>query len=399
MPKGMIAAVIAVLLSVLPSPAGDLSAAGRPEEAEIPAGVCRCLAVGMDEFVTEETTAPCSANNAETMAALLADFLPEGTRVARRVNGPGSAAELEEVLFEAFGEATEEDVSLLYVSTHGAAWEDGGEIRAGLVISDGAREEILDPGTLRAWMDRIPGRKVLILDCCHAGAVAESFRAPEWRVIAGCAAEEESWFWAAGEATGMGYFTAALESALRASARERIDPDGDGAVSLAELERRIREIYGVSEAVFLPSGDGSALFTLPGARAAAERILDLRFDPPETEDGQVTLSFHFRTETAVRMEYRLVPGDGDGWDFSGAARLADTERAGRRRGTLSPGEKDRTVRVSAERLGERGKALLQIVSFRGVYGQVPVVEGTAVIRADGPGDGSARDEEETNGED
>ena len=64
-------------------------------EPEPPAAEFRCLAVGMDRFVNEENTAPCSANNAETMAGLFGDCLPEGTKIIRRVNGPAGRAEME----------------------------------------------------------------------------------------------------------------------------------------------------------------------------------------------------------------------------------------------------------------------------------------------------------------
>ena len=202
-------------------------------------------------------------------------------------------------------------------------------------------------------------------------------------MIAGCGPEEDCYFWAAEEVTGMGYFTSALENALRTSRREEIDPDGDGAVSLRELAGRMREIYGVSHAVFLPEEDEKSLFRLPEERMESERFQDLRFDPVTETDGQIELSFHFRTETAVRMEYRLVPMGEDAWDFAKAARLPDQERIGQKRGFLSAGEKNRTIRVSREKIGDSGRALLQIVSFRGLYGQVPVPECTVVIGENG----------------
>ena len=374
MGRSWISALLAALWALLSLiPASPI----HPAAAE-PAAEYRCLAVGMDAFVNEENTAPCSANNAEIMGALFSECLPEGTRVTRRVNGPGSRAGMEELIREAFRDAGEEDTSCLYLSTHGVTWEEDGLRKTALILSDGEREEALEPGTLREWMDRIPGKKVLILDCCHAGAVAEAFRGEEWRVLASCTAEEDSYFWAAEEETGMGYFTSALENALRASAREQSDPDGDGAVSLKELAGRVREIYHVSGAVFLPEDDTEALFFLPEERAE-DRILDLRFDPM-TEDGEsVTIRFCFRTETAVKMEYRLVPMGENGWDFGRAVRLPDREREGQKRGVVSPGEKKRSIRVSRERLGAGGKALLQIVSFRGVYRQVPVPEATWTV--------------------
>ncbi len=368
---------IAVLTAVLT--AFSFRLPYMPAAPESPAAEYRCLAVGIDRFVHEEDTTPCSANNAEGIAGLFGDCLPEGTRISRRVNGPGTAAEMEALILDAFRGAGEKDTSYLYLSTHGVTWEEDGKEKTALILSDGEREEALDPQTLREMMDRIPGKKVLILDCCHAGAAAESFAGPEWRVLAGCRADEDCYFWAAGEVTGTGYFTSAIENALRAAGRDQIDPDGNGEVSLSELAARIREIYGTSSAVFMPEEEGSYLFS-PPEEQADERILGLRFDPETEAEGQIALQFHFRTETAVRIEYRLIPPGENGWDFSRAARLPDRERSGQKRGVLSPGDKDRTIRVSRERLGGAGRALLQIVSFRGLYGQVPIPEATRVIR-------------------
>ncbi len=316
------------------------------------------------------------------MAALFGDCLPEGTRITRRVNGPGTAEELEELIRNAFRGAGEADTSYLYLSTHGIVWTgETGETGTALILSDGEREEALDPRVLRSWLDRVPGKKVLILDCCHAGAAAAYFSGAEYRVLAGCGPEEDCYFWAAGEDTGMGYFTSALENALRTAARNDIDPDSSGRVSLRELEARIREIYGVSRAVFLAEDSGEDLFLLPEERKETERIQDLAFGDITEADGQISIAFHFRTETAVKIEYRLISMGEDGWDFSGAVRLPDRERQGLKRGVVSPGEKDRSVRIGRDRLGEAGCALLQIVSFRGIYGQVPVPECTFPVTA------------------
>ena len=199
MGKGWILTLLAAL-TVFSSPARDLPA----PSPEAPAMEYRCLAVGIDRFVNEETTTPCSANNAETIAGLFRDCLPKGTKVTRRVNGPGSAEEMEDLIRVAFRGAGEKDTSFLYLSTHGVAWTEENQEKAVLILSDGEREEALAPDTLRRMMDEVPGKKVLILDCCHAGAIAESFRGPEWRVLAGCLAEEDCYFWAAGEVTGTG---------------------------------------------------------------------------------------------------------------------------------------------------------------------------------------------------
>ena len=353
MGKNLLAALWAMLMGFLP-----LFPAAAPLGAQ---RETRCLAVGMDLFVTEEDTAPCSAGNAEIMAELMRDFLPEGTRVQTRLNGPGSAGELEQALSDAFAGAGPEDTSWLFLSTHGITWEEEAALRMGLVLSDGEREEILAPERLREMLDRIPGKKVLILDCCHAGAAREALAGADYYLIAGCGAEEECFFLSAGDTRGAGYFTQALAGALRASDREQIDADGDGAVSLPELEGRLRQIYGISGAVIQgPEGDREPLFLLPEERGGREKLQGLRFEPAEETEGQITLAFHFRTEAPVRVEYRLVPKGENGWDFGEAARLPDRERTGRVRGLMSPGEKDRSIRVSREKLAG-AEALLEIL--------------------------------------
>ena len=148
MGKGWILTLLAAL-TVFSSPARDLPA----PSPEAPAMEYRCLAVGIDRFVNEETTTPCSANNAETIAGLFRDCLPKGTKVTRRVNGPGSAEEMEDLIRVAFRGAGEKDTSFLYLSTHGVAWTEENQEKAVLILSDGEREEALAPDTLRKMMD------------------------------------------------------------------------------------------------------------------------------------------------------------------------------------------------------------------------------------------------------
>ncbi|MBP5750258.1 MAG: hypothetical protein J6X24_05680 [Firmicutes bacterium] len=68
-------------------------------------GVTRCLLIGCDQFVSMPGTEPASGNNVNTMAALLKDFMPEGTRTFLQMNGPGTVAEFEQLVEDAFGDA------------------------------------------------------------------------------------------------------------------------------------------------------------------------------------------------------------------------------------------------------------------------------------------------------
>ena len=357
-------AAMAALLLILPG----LCRAERPP-------AFRCLAVGMDRFVTQESTSPCSVRNAEIMGSLFREFLPFGAEVTVCTEGLPSVAALEERLREAFREAEAADYSILYLSTHGVCWEaeetDDPALqpekkeRTALLLSDGSAEDALSPEALDIMLAQVPGKKVLILDACYSGAFADTLGSGEIQVLASSGAGEQSYFWAAGEDSGTGYFTSALDSALRASGREQIDPDGDDRVSPEELAARLREIYGVAVLRCCPEGNAEPLFFLPEDRHAGAALRDLRFDPISVSGGQVTVSFRFFAAERTKLEYRLIPAGESGWDFTQAVRLPDRERTGRVRGLLTPGEKERQLRFSADTAGAGGQVLLQILALRG----------------------------------
>ena len=166
-------------------------------------GVNRALLVGCDRFVTQENTAPASANNVIQMAnALSGGAMNLETLITRR-NDVASPEELEELIQAAFSQAEAGDVSYFYISTHGV-WSQGqlnGDMT--LLLSDGQREEGVTAGRLREMFDKIAGVKVLILDACHAGAVIGKgvhapfdnvFQGADYKVICSSGGAEESWF-------------------------------------------------------------------------------------------------------------------------------------------------------------------------------------------------------------
>ena len=338
-------------------------------------GVTRCLLVGCDRFVSMPGTEPASANNVDTMEALLKDFLPDCAAIRRQVNGPGTVDGFERLVADTFAGAKEKDTALIYLSTHGLLAEEAGEQRMSLLLSDGEEEERLGPETLKTILDRVPGQKILILDACHSGAVigcgggegTNWFEDDTCRVLVSSGALEDSWFWnmETDGYTGTGYFTSAMDSALRASDPEQIDPNGSGYVSLEELTVRLRKIHGASTVYCWPENDGTPLFRLPADRKTGSRLQGLAFGAAERDGDTVILPIHFRAGEPVRVMYQLVPSRNGKWDFAHAVRLPDREKTGLIRGLLSPGEKDRKIRLSVKSIGEDGKALMQIISLRG----------------------------------
>ena len=352
-------------------------------------GVTRCLLIGCDRFVSMHGTEPASANNVDTMEALLTDFLPEGTTVLRQVNGPGSVEGFEQLVEDAFRDARDADTALIYLSTHGLLRDEAGKQTLLLLLSDGTSEERMEPEKLREILDRVPGRKVLILDACHSGAVigrgggdgVNRFESDSYRVLVSSGAQEDSWFWniETDGYTGTGYFTSAMDNALRASDPAQIDPDGSGDVSLKELTARLREIHGASTVYCWPEESRESLFRLPADRKTGSRLQGVSFGEPARDGDSLILPIRFRAGEPVRVTYQLVPSRNGKWDFEHAVRLPDREKTGLIRGLLSPGEKDRKIRLSVKSIGEDGRALMQIISLRG-DGQVPASEASCVIQ-------------------
>jgi len=350
-------------------------------------GVTRCLVVGCDRFVSMPSTGHASENNTLTMAALLEDFLPGEKQITLHVDGPGSVDAFEDLIREAFAGAREEDTALLYISTHGVRRENAPGGMA-LLLSNGEQQEGLTPDRLREMMDKVPGRKILMADACRSGALIgrgkekgkDYFDDGEYRALVSAGSDEDSWFWSAeeDEYTGTGYFTEALDSALRASDPWQIDPDGDGTVSLKELTARLREIHGASTIYCRPEEDEEPLFILPAERNAGGKLRGLQFNPVVRDGDSLVMTFRFRAEESVRLTYQLVPSRNGRWDFEHAVKTPDRERTDLIRGLVSPGEKERTIRLSAESLGADGKALMQIISQRGEE-RTPAAEAGRVI--------------------
>ena len=353
-------------------------------------GVTRCLLIGCDRFVTMTGTEPASANNVDTMAALLADCLPKGSPIRRKVNGPGTVEDFERLVRSTFREANEADTALIYLSTHGILYDMQGQQRVYLLLSDGEEEDRLGPGRIRMILDRIPGRKVLILDACHSGAMIGCggeghnwFEDEDYRVLVSSGAQENSWFWNTDtdEYTGIGYFTSAMESALRASDPEQIDPDGSRGVSLMELTARLREIHGASTVYCWPEENTESLFRLPADRKPGGGLQAVSFGSAWIEGDKMVQPIHFRVPEQVRVVYHLVPSRDGSWDFENMVKETDKERSGLIRGLLNPGEKNRKISLALSKFGQDRRVLLQVISLRG-DALTPVVEAGKVITMD-----------------
>ena len=356
--------LLTALLMMLPVPGVRSTAAETPE-----AGVSRCLLIGCDSFLSMPSTAPVSANNVQRTARMMEACVPGLVSVRSSTDGPGSSEALRALILEAFQGAGEEDTSWLYLSTHGVTWTAEEELRMALLLSDGESEEALEAGALRAILDEVPGKKVLILDACHAGAMIgkgvsgtsrNAFAAPDYRVLVSCGGEEESWMWSAAgdEHSGAGYFTAALEAVLEDG---RTDRNEDGVLSLGEICAALRRVHGASTAYCYPEEDAAPLM-IPG-KETDRALHGLTFEEQKAEEGSgVSVSFRFTVSEPARVYYRLAAFRDGVWNFAGAQKQPDRERTGSVRGLLAPGGKTRSVRLTTVGGAESGWALLEILT-------------------------------------
>lgn len=202
--------------------------------------VCRALVIGQTEYPGDSKLEGPGKDIVKLQAIL------DGYSVTTATNL--TAEEIRNSIASTFSEAKEEDISLFYYSGHGNAF-DGALVGIDLTSCVTAAE-------LRAALDYVPGRKIVIVDACYSGGLIRkstgssdpaalfvkafttkplrlfsSIAAQQYFVIASSKSDEESW-----EASYGGIFTDAFVKS-RASA----DEDCDGVVTLQEAYQYTKE--------------------------------------------------------------------------------------------------------------------------------------------------------------
>ncbi len=344
----------------------------------------RALLIGCDQFLSQESTAPSSANNVHLMTEALRGTVP-ADRLIAQPDGLSDKERLRALAEEAFAGTGPDDVCCFYISTHGL-WEEGmapGEFA--MLLSDGLQETRLTAAELKAILDPYGGRKFLILDACHSGAVlgkgisalSESlFTGREYTLICSSGGAEESWFWA-GESDldrGSGYFTGCLVRGISAAGNYGADENRDGTVLLQELQRYLLANHGASTVRVYP--EDSSFPVAVYSRDAAARLnrnalVDgLTFEVGALSIASPTIAFSFTVLQPLRLAYQLVYQRDGAWDFANAElRYDEGDRSslpGRQPGSLQPGYKERriTLQTYDEDYGE-GYVLLQLLAIQG----------------------------------
>lgn len=118
--------------------------------------IYRALLVGNVYTGTENELAGCDTD-VYAMRSMLNSM--QGTDYAITTRIDLTASEIQSAIASSFADARECDVSLFYFSGHGTS--------SGQLV--GLGNSVVSPGALRNWLDKIPGTKIVIIDCCYSG--------------------------------------------------------------------------------------------------------------------------------------------------------------------------------------------------------------------------------------
>lgn len=119
--------------------------------------VCRALIIGQGYSGANSLQGP--AYDMRAVAALLRQMQTRAYTVTEKSNL--TAAGILSAIDAAFCDATSNDISFLYYSGHG--------LEGGYLV--GQDIKTVSPSALRSALDRIPGRKVVIVDACYSGGL------------------------------------------------------------------------------------------------------------------------------------------------------------------------------------------------------------------------------------
>ena len=346
----------------------------------------RALLIGSDHFLTMPDTYPAAEHNLEMLSdAITADS--RGYALIRTcADQVKSQKDFDSLLKEAFGEADENDLSLLYICTHGMYDPEKSSLEAALLLSDGREEYALTAAALAEQMKAIPGRKILILDACQSGAFlgkgiadinfVNPFEGADCKVICSAGGSEASWYWQGAQNGGASYFATVLADALGLNGDHASDENADGEMTLHEICRYLRENYAASTPQVYPENDSETVIFAydPSADTPPHKALtDLTFDETLLPSGDSEIRFSFTLQRPSELFYQLVYHQDGIWQFAEAQLFPDPEQAN---GPAAPGRKTRALDIDTGSMENYGYAMVQFLTMEK---GMPVVQGARLL--------------------
>ncbi|MBR5289052.1 MAG: CHAT domain-containing protein [Clostridia bacterium] len=335
----------------------------------------RALLIACSDFITQPDLGSAISGNLHMIASTLLGADPALAGLSIEDGTIGTPEALADAISASFADANEDDLSILYLCTHGIL-SSADDNQAYLLLGNGETESPLSSAELYRQLSPIQGDKLLILDACFSGALlgrgadaanayaaAQSFESPFLKdsgmhVLTSASASESSWYYdAEGLQSGaVSYFASALSSGLGLYGSIEADLNGDREVTLAELHRHLSAAVPSSssqllssraESIVLPAAQGAMLSRpLSGFSYGASL---LRADDP-------TLDFSFTATRETMVQYRLIEYENGAWNWTDSKVFLDGNAS------LAPGRHMRSLTLPTVTETDSGYLMLQIFS-------------------------------------
>lgn len=353
----------------------------------------RALLIACSDFVTQPDLGSAISGNVQMIASALLGVSPRLAGLSIEDGTIGTEHALEASIAHAFDGADEDDLSILYLCTHGvlSSSDDG---LTYLLLSDGETETALSGDSLCRMLAPVQGEKLLILDACFSGALIgrgaqhhpegpEPFIAPpppaqnvspsaaapfladtSIHVLTSANGHESSWYYDSQHlSTGaISYFASALSSGLGLYGTPEADLNGDAQITLRELHNHLSAAVPSSSCQLMTSDDQLSIPAV--SRPMLSRPLSgFSYGDALLIADNPTLDFSFTAAEETAVQYRLIDFDKGRWDWENAKTFLDGGDYDN--GILSPGRKTRTLTLSEVAPDDSGYLMLQVFSLTG----------------------------------
>lgn len=311
---------------------------------------------------------PTGQNNIAMMEAIL-EMDERDFTISRQYGITSSKEALAYAIESAFGGAEEGDVSLLYISTHGAFDASYNNPEGTLLLSDGQLEDRVTARQLNEMLDGIAGTKVLLIDACNSGAligkgispdegssrVARMFQEEDYRVLTSSGASEPSWYWVQSMESvplANSYFTTALALGAGYLGEYAADLNKDGTITMAEMYHHLWVNHASSAVQMTPQDDDFALFEYDKGRLMEETqgvLGGFVFHSTALDAANPVLTFSYTAKKAARVVYSITYYRDGKWDWQNTVDRPDTQEYDGNAeplGDITPGRKQVTLDLS-----------------------------------------------------
>jgi len=345
-------------------------------------GQTHALLVACSDFISQpDLGAAISGNLHMVGSALISADIPLGS-LSIEDGTIGTADAFKQAIDDAFSNSTEEDLSILYLCTHGIL-SSSDDNQVYLLLGDGENESALSARQLYDLIAPVQGEKLLILDACFSGALIgrghpehsrlpgsheQDFLSPflmdsSIHVLTSANGYESSWYYDSENlSTGaVSYFASALSSGLGLYGAAEADLNGDGTVTLYELHRHLSVAVPSSSSQLLSSRADSLALPTSSAAILSRPLTGFSYGSSLLYAADPSLDFSFtvaKENTAV--QYRLIDFTNGSWDWQNARTFLDAGDL--EDGMLTPGRKNRSLSLDGLLPDESGYMMLQVFS-------------------------------------